>query len=202
LSLDGLAPVHDEIRRSPGLFDRCVRAIHTVHELKPDMEVGLSTLICEPSLRGLPGFVTWVFDNLPVHYVNFQAYNQVTAIDDEPNWWRKSPLWPKDDAAVAEVMDALAQMRREGVKIANPPGQFARYREYFAAPDRQQEGTISSSCSRIVRATLMKGSRRERLPIIVDFFEMGHVVQTSRPVVAALQQMAIRPRRLGGRSWP
>lgn len=133
-SIDNFSEKHNQMRGIPSLFEKCVQAMNWLKEIKPEISLGVSTLICENNIDDIPKFTEWVLKNLPVDGINFQAYNQVVTYKGN-NWWKNDPLWPKDKNKMIHTLDYLAKKAKEDSRIINDPLQFEKFKKYFLAPD-------------------------------------------------------------------
>lgn len=140
-SLDSFSEKHNRMRAIPNLFEKCREAIFLLKKIDPKISLGISTIICEENIYEIPNFSEWILKELPIEAINFQAYNQVVAYSGK-DWWENDPLWPKDKKAIIQVMDYLSRIAKEGAKIANPPAQFEKFKNYLISPD----GDLNIKC--------------------------------------------------------
>ncbi|AJF61843.1 TPA: radical SAM protein [Candidatus Woesearchaeota archaeon] len=138
-SIDSFAEKHNRMRGIPDLFEKCVKAINYLKELKPELSIGISAIILEDNIYDIPEFVEWITEKLPINYIHFQAYNQVLTHNGGKQWWKNDPLWPKDREVIIQVMKYLKRRKLEGAKISNPASQFDKYIQYFLNPEADLE---------------------------------------------------------------
>ena len=132
-SLDEFEETHDKLRGKKGVFKKVVHAIGMIKEIKPNMPVGLCTMINGENLGEIIPFMEWVQQNANIDHINFQALERVVRYDG-PLWYKKDLLWPKNINKINNVMDELIAMKRKGYKITNPISQFEVFKKYFANP--------------------------------------------------------------------
>lgn len=132
-SLDGFEKTHDSLRGRKGVFKKIVNAINEFKRLRPEMPVGLSTMINGKNISELIDFVEWIQKNKNINYINFQAIERVVRYDG-PKWYKKEKLWPQDFNKTDEVLDKLLLLKKKGYKIHNPESQFEVFKKYFRNP--------------------------------------------------------------------
>jgi MoaA/NifB/PqqE/SkfB family radical SAM enzyme len=131
-SIDNFSRKHNKARGIKNLFERCVESIYYIKKIKPDMSVGISSIIYEDNIRDIPIFLKWAL-TLPIDKINFQAYS--TTNISKPGWWKNDPLWPQDEETIQKTMDYLAkQAQLNPGRIYNHPWQFKKYKDYFLNP--------------------------------------------------------------------
>lgn len=132
LSLDGFTEQHNLLRQRPDAFALAERAIS--HATDNGIVVRLNTVICQPNIEILPGFVAWVRDHPRVEGVFFQVLSLPFGRAMTARWWEAEPLFPRDGERAAAVVDQLAAIKRAGYPILNPNEQFPVLAAYFRDP--------------------------------------------------------------------
>jgi MoaA/NifB/PqqE/SkfB family radical SAM enzyme len=133
VSIDGFAPTHDALRGVPGAFDRAVRAASRVRDCGGKTRCGASAFICEQNLDEVIRLAEFVNETPFFDGINFQALQQVTSYRGA-DWYRASPLWPKDAGRVAAVIDELISRKRQGLNIHNPEQQLRNFAAFYRDP--------------------------------------------------------------------
>lgn len=133
-SIDDFAAKHNKMRGIPNSFKKCIEAMRLLKKIDSKISLGVSTLIFEENIYGIPAFLEWILKELPIDAINFQAYNKVVTYEGK-NWWKNDPLWPKNKEVISQVMNYLAKRTKQGAKIANNPIQFEKFKDYFINPE-------------------------------------------------------------------
>lgn len=135
LSVDSPDPeIHDRLRGVPGLHDRCGAAIRYLRERSSSLVLGIATVIMEDNVRDLPRLVEWAIDR-GVDRVLFQPLQPNFAAGRRgPGWHEHNPHWVSDSRVLADVVDELLTMKRNGVSIWNSATQLNVFKEYFHDP--------------------------------------------------------------------
>jgi len=141
VSLDGFQELHDEMRGVPGLFERCTAGVRYLKQQRPELLIGVVTLLCGTNLATLPAFMDWLLEELPADHVGFQAYNQLSPeLPDGKSWstdlLRRDPHWPRDLALLGRVMEHIATRFATHPRFRNPVAQLEKFVQYFEDPDR------------------------------------------------------------------
>jgi MoaA/NifB/PqqE/SkfB family radical SAM enzyme len=135
LSIDSpRAEVHDALRGTPGLFNRCVEAIHYLRERDKRMVLGVANVIMEDNYRDLPELVRWAVEQ-GADRVLFQPLQPNFASDEhDRDWYKKNPHWVQDPDALERVMDELLAMKHSGLPVWNDVSQLQVFKAYFRDP--------------------------------------------------------------------
>lgn len=114
ISLDGLGEEHDEYRKLKGLFDRVVKTIYGLHDLKqiyPNLRIAIGMVVHGLNIDKVENSATWVRNNLPVDIL-------------KPILVRGNPLNPatRDDDCIAlydKIVDRDRQwlLNRNAIKL-------------------------------------------------------------------------------------
>lgn len=135
LSIDSpRAEVHDTLRGTPGLFNRCAEAIHYLRERDKRMVLGVANVIMEDNYRDSPHLVRWALEQ-GVDRVLFQPLQPNFASEEhDRDWHKKNPHWVRDPDALERVIDELLAMKRDGLPIWNDVNQLQVFKAYFRNP--------------------------------------------------------------------
>lgn len=136
VSLDGDETMHDEQRNGPGLYKGVTDSLHYLSN-HTDLIIGVVTVVSAKSAKGLPRLVRQLEKNKRLGGIQFQAIIPTMARPWDPEFFKKSSLWPrteKERALMQKVLDELETMRTKGYNINNPPSQIDHWRKYFDDP--------------------------------------------------------------------
>ncbi|GGL42337.1 radical SAM protein [Planomonospora parontospora] len=114
VSLDAFGLVHDQIRRTHGLFERCVAGIDSV--VRSGMSYGVNTVVQRLGADDLPRLANLLLDR-----------------PDRPAWWHLIPI--RDNGALTPTGRQLDRLREtipvlvgqaavQGVEMVADPGMF------------------------------------------------------------------------------
>ncbi len=127
---------HDFLRGAPGTHKRIMDAIRYFENFRTPENIFISTIISGENLEDIIPIAEWVNKSSRLNFVYFQSIMQPFAMPEDDAWHEREEtkfLWPDTDAA-HRVLDKLSAMQKQGYKIANPPGQFGAFKNYFSDP--------------------------------------------------------------------
>ncbi|MDD5281439.1 MAG: radical SAM protein [Candidatus Omnitrophica bacterium] len=127
---------HDFLRGVPGTFKKVMDAISYFQDTSAPKDIFISTIINGTNLEDIIAIAEWVNKNPRLSFVYFQSVMQPFAMAEDDSWHQREEvrfLWP-DTTAVHKVLDKLIALQKQGYKIANPPGQFNAFKNYFSDP--------------------------------------------------------------------
>lgn len=136
ISLDGIGPVHNKIRGREGFFDRTVKTIQTLLQVRRalnlDLSIRLKTVIMKQNLGDVCNVARFAERHgLEVFYQPIeQNYNTV----EDPFWFEHSDTWPVDDQRAVEVVGELKRLKSIGLPIVNSNAQLDAMITYFQDP--------------------------------------------------------------------
>jgi MoaA/NifB/PqqE/SkfB family radical SAM enzyme len=190
ISIDGFSEVHDALRGVPGAFDRAMRAARAIRACGGKTRCGVSAFICEQNLDDIIRLTEHVNDLPFLDGINFQALQQVTSYHGA-QWYRESPLWPKDAARAAAVIEQLVELKRQGLNIHNPEPQLRR----FAAFYRDPSGTSFKMLCKAGYSALPLDARGDvhlcpKVPSIGNVFESALRDLYLGPAASAVRRMS------------
>jgi MoaA/NifB/PqqE/SkfB family radical SAM enzyme len=143
ISLDSLKEeTHDSIRGMKGAYRRVMNAIEYLDMFKkennPELCVGITNTIMERNLGEMIPIAQWAQAN---EKINQLFYNAVLLPFDgdytQKDWYRQprfKNIWPQDYGALRSALKELAELKKSGYKISNPPEQMTVIQEYFRDP--------------------------------------------------------------------
>ncbi|MBL7159450.1 radical SAM protein [Candidatus Microgenomates bacterium] len=136
ISLDNLDPkVHNRLRGNSQVFKRAVRALSSLSKFRKPSRPFLSvtTIIMKPTLSGLEKLAFWAKEE-GIDAIYFQSLWQNFGAEYDQDWFKKSPLWPKDYKKAKKVLDCLLKLKKNGYPIGNSFEDFERYKSYYRDP--------------------------------------------------------------------
>lgn len=135
VSLDGVREeTVDRTRGRRGAFRRARAAVDHLQEAG-GTQVILATILHGENAREIPALLDLV-QARGLQLVVQPLYRNFGDGPDDPGWWRRSPLWPRDPAPVLEALNLLAEVRRGGGPVCNAEGQLRAMKGYFQDPER------------------------------------------------------------------
>ncbi len=146
-SIDSLDPAcHDYLRGVPGTLARALKAVENVNRFAAETAIGINTVITGLNLNDLPKLADWVEQDSRIQHLHFQAVTQPFSFRDpfDPEWQARESfqeLWPSDWERLWQVLEDLKARKLAGGKIANLPGQFEIFADYFQNPTRFVKST-------------------------------------------------------------
>lgn len=135
ISLDGARPeTVDRTRGRAGSFDKALAAID-LFQAQGRPRVEIATVLHADNAAEMPALLDLVRARglrmvVQPLYQNFGA-------DYDPDWWRTSPLWPRDEAALDAMdaaLDLLSDERDRGGAVINPVPQLQAMKGHFRQP--------------------------------------------------------------------
>ncbi len=129
-SIDGLGDLHGVIRGNKQVFQRNLKWIE---DLRHHMFITIATVIMEPNLDALVPLIDFAVE-VGAAGIGYQPLFQNFGQEHDPFWYEKSPIWPKDPHRVVEVIDQLAERKREGAPVLNSFKQLELWKKYFFSP--------------------------------------------------------------------
>jgi len=136
LSLDAVGPVHDELRRRPGLFAHVSAMLDHLAGMGSRPSVHAVSVLTAVNLKELPELVHWVGAHPVVSSMRLQAVAQPFFAPFRPDWYQTSELWPHDPRAVDTLVDTLRRQKDAGLPLCNEVHQLEFFRLYFRDPNQ------------------------------------------------------------------
>ncbi len=137
VSLDGARrETVDHSRGKAGSFDRALAAIDRFTAL-PNPRVIVATVLHGRNAAEIPELLDFV-KRRDLQLVVQPLYQNFGPAPHDPGWWRKSPLWPRDEterAAVEAALDLLSEERDRGGPVCNETAQLQAMKGHFADPE-------------------------------------------------------------------
>lgn len=127
--------VHDSMK---GVKNACSKTISNILELKkehPSLKITISTVITDYNTSHLISLIKWVHQN-NLNGIRFQAFSEPFWNDEMFNKKKleKNKLWPKDTRKIAQIMEDIIGLKREGYRIKNSYSQLKAIKKYFKNP--------------------------------------------------------------------
>ena len=136
VSLDGIdAATVDHSRGREGSFKKAMEAIDRL-DAQPNPRVVIASILHAENAREMAGLLEFVRDR-GMQLVVQPLYQNFGDNTYDPDWYKTSELWPKTDAALAEIdaaVDLLCAERLRGGAVCNAVGQLAAYKQHFRSP--------------------------------------------------------------------
>ncbi len=138
LPLDGIGLHHDELRRKPGMFERTVKAAQMVKGFSPMLHVSAVSTVTQRNADQLVSIAHWI-------YGQPETFNQICfhtlsgnlggPLEHDPQWHRKSPLWPGGHEHLQDQIEQLAALAEEGLPFVNSADELRAMARFYARPD-------------------------------------------------------------------
>ncbi|HEY2019104.1 MAG TPA: radical SAM protein [Bryobacteraceae bacterium] len=147
VSLDGPAPVHDEIRRVPGAFARLAAGVRALHELSPQFPVSARSTVQARNAAHLRATVQAARE-LALRSTSFLAADLSSTAFNRPSAWtdtRQSEVAPDLAILEREIGLLIAQYPEDGF-ILKTPARLARILAHFRA-HRGLEPHVAPRCN-------------------------------------------------------
>ena len=136
VSLDGMKPeTIDYTRGKKGSFEKAMQAIEYIEKYNTPRLIIASVLHAGNAYEILQ-LLEWV-EKKGFQLVVQPLYQNFGYVTYDPNWWKDSPLWPKnkqEHTEIEEVLDALTVARMKGRPICNEPEQLQAMKFHFRHP--------------------------------------------------------------------
>jgi MoaA/NifB/PqqE/SkfB family radical SAM enzyme len=137
VSLDGDAATHDRLRRRPGLHAHALEIIRLVKRYSPLLQVSAVATVMRPTVGQLVSMARWVERHPQIDNICYHTLSANLGGEDEldPGWYRRSELWPGDQAQLFAELDQLMVLSDQGLPIVNRPEEIAAMQRFFADPE-------------------------------------------------------------------
>jgi len=141
VSIEGLDPqIHDALSPPRGSFAKAFAGVNWLNTLRrrqgSPLKIVIKTIIMGTNCDQILPIMDWVlregFDE-----IKFQPLEQTIEEEKDPNWFKHSNLWPKDNAAVHKlvlVIEKLIELKRGGAPIYNSELDLTNMKRYFLDP--------------------------------------------------------------------
>jgi MoaA/NifB/PqqE/SkfB family radical SAM enzyme len=136
VSLDG-ASEHtvDVTRGKAGSFDKAIQAIEHFERL-PNPRVVVATVLHAKNALEIPALLQFVKER-GLQVVVQPLYQNFGENTYEPDWFKRSELWPQDQSELTpifEALDLLSTERFRGGPVCNTVSQLQAMKTHFAQP--------------------------------------------------------------------
>jgi len=136
VSLDGIRrETIDHSRGREGSFDKAMKAIDRLDAL-PRPAVVIATVLHGKNAAEIPELLTFVRDR-GLQLVVQPLYQNFGDNDYDPDWWKSSLLFPRAEAeltAIDDALDTLSVERMRGGAVCNSVAQLQAMKFHFRSP--------------------------------------------------------------------
>jgi len=147
ISLDGIGEIHNTIRGRDRFFEKTAASIETLKRVRKDKGLGfdirLKTVIMRQNLEHVCKVAHYA--NQDGMHVFYQPIEQNYDTAEDPLWFEHSNTWPADAEKAVDVVKQIAQLKRDGLPIANSYAQLDAMIPYFRNPGALRIATQSHS---------------------------------------------------------
>lgn len=171
--------VHDQMRGVPGTFRRASAVIRALSRSigKDGFSVSSSSILGAHNLGRIRQLVNYL-EELGVAGLTFQPIQANFMGSDDPRWWEKSPLFPRDSNLVLEGIDTLIELKRSGRRLYQSVQEFEDMRAYLLSPNAIPSEMCASGDNNVMvdgvgNVSLCFFSWRLGLPTLGNVREMG-----------------------------
>ncbi len=137
VSLDGIdRATVDHSRGRKGSFDKAMQAID-LFDSKPNPRVVIAAILHAENAAEMSGLLEFVRDR-GMQLVVQPLYQSFGDNEYDPEWFKKSPLWPRSKGALRDLdaaVDLLTAERMRGGAVCNEVGQLQAFKQHFRGPD-------------------------------------------------------------------
>lgn len=135
-SCDGIGSTHDFVRGKENFFEATEQSIQTVRRVRTkhrlDFAIRLKTVVMKANLRELANIAEYAHRNqLEVFY---QPIEQNYNTEENPEWFKTSPLWPPDPEEAVAAIEMVRELKKGGRPIINSWAQLDSIAAYFRDP--------------------------------------------------------------------
>lgn len=133
VSLDGIEEATvDHTRGRAGSWRKAVEACDHLDAV-PNPRVVIACVLNGENAAEIPRLLAWA-KGRGYQLVVQPLYQNFGNVPYDPDWWRTSPLWPRDLGAIDTAIDALIDERRGACQVCNSVEQLEAFRRYFHSP--------------------------------------------------------------------
>jgi MoaA/NifB/PqqE/SkfB family radical SAM enzyme len=136
VSLDGIRKeTIDHSRGREGSLEKAVRAIDLL-QAQDSPRVVIACILHAGNVAEIPELLDFVRSR-GMQVVFQPLYQNFGDVDHDPDWWRKSELWPHEASAreaLGDCLDQLSVERLRGGPICNSVDQLQAMKTYFERP--------------------------------------------------------------------
>jgi MoaA/NifB/PqqE/SkfB family radical SAM enzyme len=134
LSMDGFdKETVDRSRGREGSWQKCMEAMDHLQAANGPRVV--IACILNGSNAGEIGALLEFVKQRGAQLVVHPLYQNFGDVEYDPQWYKKSSLWPKDLGPINAAIDLLVAERKAGGPVCNAVGQLSAMKTYYAAPD-------------------------------------------------------------------
>jgi MoaA/NifB/PqqE/SkfB family radical SAM enzyme len=148
LSLDGFREsTVDASRGRAGTWRKVMEACDRLDRL-PNPRVVIACILHGQNAAEIPDLLAWVKAR-NYELVVQPLYQNFGENAHDPGWWRRSPHWPTDLAAIDAAIDVLVAERNAAGRVCNDARQLEAFRGYFRDPSAPNGKTCKAGHSDI-----------------------------------------------------
>jgi len=134
LSMDGFdKETVDRSRGREGSWQKCMEAMDNLQDTNGPRVV--IACILNGSNAGEIGDLLEFVKQRGAQLVVHPLYQNFGEVEYDPQWYKKSSLWPKNLEPINAAIDLLIAERKAGGPVCNAVGQLSAMKTYYAAPD-------------------------------------------------------------------
>ncbi len=142
VSIDSMTPeIHDHLRGVKGAHKRAIENVLALKEaLKANgkhMKIVIKTIIMGHNAKEIFPLVEWAEENR-FNEIKFQPLESNLEGNDDPEWFKTSPYWPKEKEVdeVVMIIDELINKKQtdSGIQIHNPTLALQEFKNYYLDP--------------------------------------------------------------------
>lgn len=135
LSLDGFKEATvDQSRGRPGTWAKVMEACDRLDRF-PHPRVILTCILHGGNAGEVPELLHWA-KGRGYELVVQPLYQSFGENAHDPDWWRRSPLWPTDLGPIDHALDLLIEERKTTCRVCNDVRQLEAFRGYFRNPSQ------------------------------------------------------------------
>ncbi len=145
VSVDGIGEAHNLIRGKADFWDRTSDTLDTLLRLRRDEKLGydiqLKTVVMRQNLDAASGVAHYAAEK--GFGVLYQALAQNYDTEEDPQWYKTSPNWPRDTEKAEQVVDQFLKLQEQGLPIRNRRSELEAMKRYFRDPDGLRVAILS-----------------------------------------------------------
>lgn len=151
VSLNGITPdIHDATRGIPGSFEKAMRTILKINQLRHQSQgeklwLNIATILMPENAREIIPLVEWVekscLDSISFQMlddkISFHAFSKLKGIQDTENYHIPQALlrkWKDSQSSLTQLLDMLIHKKQKGKPIANSEDQLQAMKMYVQNP--------------------------------------------------------------------
>ena len=140
VSLDGVNPkTHDFLRGKSSAFKRAVAALENLKKARGELKtpvIYINTVMMDKNVTQLEELAK-LAKKMGIDAIRFQALESKWLFGSEKyhsQWFKKTPLWPKNGQKVEKAIDKLKELKKAGLPIKNTLKELEDLKLYYKDP--------------------------------------------------------------------